>query len=313
MKSFLLDYLACPACLPRENRLQPRIFSESGQDIISADLSCAHCNTVYPVQNGIACLLPPAPSTEGPGYNKYESAQSVASYLWSHYADLLQDPQGSTAYEDWSELMQPASGMFLDTGSAVGRFVFNMAQKFDFAVGLDNSNAFVQASRALLNSGQLKFQLPQEGLLCSNKLLKLPEHWRLDNVEFIVADAQKLPFCSDSFSSTASLNMVDKLRQPLEHLQEAGRVSCSQAAQFLLSDPFSWSPETSPVEAWLGGKAEGDFSGYGLDNITAWLQGENGAQNPAWQIESRGYVWWKLRTHRNHFELIRSCYVKASR
>jgi len=32
-----------------------------------------------------------------------------------------------------------------------------------------------------------------------------------------------------------------------------------------------------------------------------------------WQIDGTGSVWWKIRNHKNHFEMIRSWYVKATR
>ena len=132
-------------------------------------------------------------------------------------------------------------------------------------------------------------------------------------MEFLVADAQKLPFKSGSFSSLASLNLVDKLPNPLYHLREMNRVAVANEAQFLFSDPFSWSEEVTEPGHWLGGTQEGPYSGNGLENVSEILRGRKNGLQPRWSIEKLGHIWWKIRTHQNHFELIRSCYVKAAR
>jgi hypothetical protein len=66
-------------------------------------------------------------------------------------------------------------------------------------------------------------------------------------------------------------------------------------------------------ENWLGGTLDGVFSGRGNQNVIALLEGKAGALAPPWQVERHGHVWWKIRTHSNHFELIRSCFIKAVR
>ena len=81
----------------------------------------------------------------------------------------------------------------------------------------------------------------------------------------------------------------------------------------LFSDPFSWSEDVATEEDWLGGTERGPYSGRGVENIMEVLKGEKGGLVPEWKIEKHGHVWWKIRTHSNHFELIRSCYVKAVR
>ena len=103
---------------------------------------------------------------------------------------------------------------------------------------------------------------------------------------------------------------------PLEYqfLQELmNRVTRDEEAQFVLSDPFSWSTEAAPVEAWLGGTTDGPHAGKGLANIAQLLAEGTRALAPAWQVGEPGHVWWKIRTHSNHFELIRSCYIHARR
>jgi hypothetical protein len=128
-----------------------------------------------------------------------------------------------------------------------------------------------------------------------------------------VANALALPFRKKSFNIFSSLNLVDKVPSPINHLWEMNRVTRNQEAQFVLSDPFSWSTETAPMTEWLGGTTEGPFAGKGLTNVATLLSEGKDQLAPAWQVEEPGHVWWKIRTHTNHYELIRSCFIHARR
>ncbi len=310
MKASLVDVLICPSCLPVENALTLRAGQAVDDDILEGELSCGFCGGVFPVQEGLADL---DPGRQQRSASRYEMPAVLSSYLWSHFGDLLPDRQASDAYARWADLVQPHTGFCLDIGAAVGRFSFEMARKCDFVVGLDNSRTFIRTARELLRHRRKTLMLPDEGQLYLEVELPFPDGWRTDNMEFIIGDAQALPFRSHFFSSVASLNMVDKLTRPLAHLQESSRVAKDKDAQFLLSDPFSWSAEAASEDRWLGGLADGPFAGHGLDNIIALLREGRKLPGPAWTIARRDSIWWKIRTHSNHFELIRSCCVKADR
>jgi uncharacterized protein YbaR (Trm112 family) len=313
MKKLLIDILICPACLPDENRLTTEIIEEQDEDIFSGSLTCRQCGKVYPIRNGIALLDPAFPQQKDKGVSKYETAPVLSSYIWSHYGDILNDPNASSAYTEWADLMHLNSGLAIDAGSAVGRFTFEMSQKSDFVIGVDNSLSFIQSARELMINRRIKIDLLQEGILTREETLYLPETWDSGKVEFIVGDALALPFRTETFSSLASLNLIDKVPLPIKHLKEMNRVAKERDAQFLFSDPFSWSKDVSNEEDWLGGTDRGPYSGRGMENIMALLKGERKELLPEWRVEKHGHIWWKIRTHSNHFELIRSCFVNAHR
>lgn len=313
MKKILLDVLVCPACLPEEVKLTEHVRESSGDDILDGELRCGRCGGAYPILDGIAGLAPSPLAVETLSANKYETAPVVSSYLWSHYADILGDENGSQAYRVWAGLMQPHAGLAIDAGGAVGRFTFEMAGKCDFAVGLDTSRAFIRVARELMQQRRITFALKQEGNITADVTLHLPEEWNTGKAEFIVADAQALPFRANSAASFSSLNLIDKVPSPRTHLAEMNRAVAASGAQFLLSDPFSWSEEAAPEEEWLGGKTSGEYAGKGLDNVMALLGRERNRLPPVWEIQTHGHVWWKIRTHANHYEQIRSCYLKAVR
>lgn len=312
MKKILLNMLICPACLPDENILQIRIIEEQADDVLMGSLTCPQCANTYPIRDSIA-FLDPAHLEQGTPESKYETAPVLSSYLWSHYADILNDPDASPAYQEWAGLMHPHTGVALDAGCAVGRFAFEMSLKCDLAIGVDNSVSFIRCARALMTNRRMTTGLKEEGILEREVTISLPESWDTRRVEFIVGNAQALPFSSGAFSSLASLNLVDKLPMPLTHLKEMHRVAAQQNAQILFSDPFSWSEDVADEKNWLGGTDRGPHSGRGLKNIMSLLTNERDGWPPPWRIEDQGHIWWKIRTHANHFELIRSCFVKGVR
>lgn len=312
MKELLLEMVVCPVCLPDEIGLAADIIERERGEITEGDLACPGCGGSYPIREGIALLAPPAPAG-GAAAAKYESAPAAASYLWSHYGDLLGDPEASPAYREWAGLLSGNSGLALDIGSAVGRFGFEMSRTHDFVIGVDSSVSFVRIARELMIHGRKPVALPEEGFLTRGETVVLPPAWRTARVEFIVADALALPFRSGLFSTVAALNVADKVPLPLKHLQEANRVACEREARLLFSDPFSWSAEIAREEDWLGGKEHGPYAGRGIDNVIALLAGKNRLLLPSWRIARRGHVWWKIRSHANRFELIRSLFVTAER
>ncbi len=311
MKLQLLEVLVCPVCLPAEAPMQIDIIENHENDIETGILTCSQCSATFPINEGIAHLDPKQNDFQT-GENKYETEEVVSSYLWSHYGELFDPENCSKAYTTWSEMMQPHGGIAIDAGGAVGRFTFEMSSKCDFSIGIDTSVAFIKAARELMKIRQMNIQLKEEGFLTKEVHLALPEQWRSDKVEFLVANAMALPFRAKSVSSFASLNLVDKVPSPIKHLEEMNRITRDKDVQFLLSDPFSWSTEAAPVDEWLGGKIEGPFAGQGLDNIDRLLE-EDSRLAPAWKVETKDKVWWKIRTHTNHFELIQSCFLKTSR
>jgi len=312
MKEILLDMLICPRCLPEEVGLRESVAAASGADITTGTLRCERCGSDYPIREGIA-FLEPNPSESLRAKNRYETVAVVSSYLWSHFGDLMGDEEASGAYRAWADLMDPHAGPCLDAGSAVGRFSFEMAQKSDFAIGIDNAVSFIRAARELMIRRRATVDLAEEGLLKRPERLVFPEGWRTDNCEFIVGDALALPFRADLFGSVCSLNIVDKVPKPLTHIREINRVARAQSAQCLFSDPFSWSADVAEPADWLGGTPAGEFAGRGQGNVVALLEGKIGGLRPYWRIEGQGRIWWKIRTHSNHYETIRSCFVKAVR
>lgn len=314
VKRFLLPHLICPACLPREEPLTlSAVDREEGDDIVAGRLSCRRCRRRFDIADGIARLLPDTDGGPSGSQWRYEEAGMADRYLWSHYADLAGVEGNASANHAWQALLQPVSGPALDAGCAVGRLTFQLAAVSSWAVGCDLSLGFIRTARRLAREGKMTFSLPLEGNLRQEFSIILPGSWRRDNVEFVVADAQRLPFARGSFRQMVSLNLIDRVPYPLAHLYEVNRVSTQEEARLLCASPFSWSSGTTPEERWLGGRSDGDYSGRGIDNLRELLQGKNGVISPPWRVAAEGAVEWLMRSHCNHREIINSLYLAAER
>ncbi|PLX86661.1 MAG: SAM-dependent methyltransferase [Desulfuromonas sp.] len=314
MKRRLLDILICPACLPGERPLGASVAREEDGEIVSGRLDCSTCGSRYPIEDGTAHLLP-GPGGGPGGQSRYEEEAAASAYLWSHYGDVFDspgagDPEAGGAYRRWAGLLPERAGLAIDFGCAVGRMSWEMAARSELAVGLYRSRAFVGLARRLAREGTLDFGLSVEGTLSERRTVRLPAAWRDANVEFVVGDALAPPFPAGLFGLVASLNLLDRVPRPLRHLQEVGRVAAAKGARLVFSDPFSWSAEAADESEWLGGRDEGPYPGSGPDNVRRILERET---RPPWSVSEAGALWWKIRNHRNHYELIRSEYFLATR
>lgn len=57
MKRELMAILACPMC---KGELKLTVEKEDGQEIVNGSLYCPKCNELYPIEDTIPNLLPPA-------------------------------------------------------------------------------------------------------------------------------------------------------------------------------------------------------------------------------------------------------------
>ncbi|PIE66963.1 MAG: methyltransferase type 11 [Deltaproteobacteria bacterium] len=314
MKTWLIDALICPQCLDSEIELNLDISAGTDDEIIEGRLACPQCGQAYHIHEGLAVVVPEKTLPviqETTGYNSFSMH---SSYLWSHYSEFFNGPDATDAYQKWARVFgAERSGLALDIGCAVGRLTFEMTKTHDRAVGLDTSISFVRAARELAARKRLVFDLIMEGQITEKRACDLDPEFGFDRVEFIVADAMALPFRSRRFATVSSVNILEKVPDPLLHLAEANRVMDENDARFLFSDPFSWDENVNSPDRWLGGTKDGPFKGGGMDNICRLLQDPESVFSPGFNIKDMGQVLWKIRKTRNLWEHITSQFVVAER
>jgi SAM-dependent methyltransferase/uncharacterized protein YbaR (Trm112 family) len=313
MKKWLVNELICPECLDTQTQLTVEIQTENDEEILEGRLTCANCQSAYEIHDGIAVVVPAKTLPITKDTAGYGSGPMLSSYLWSHYSEFFNGPDATDAYKIWAQGFSPQDGWALDIGCSVGRLTFELTKTHEKAVGVDTSLSFIRAARKLAAQKRLEFDLILEGKITQKRSSDLDSAYGFDNAEFIVADAMALPFKSNRFATAASINILEKVPDPLKHLQEANRVMDKTKAQFLFSDPFSWDEAVSSPDLWLGGRNSGPYEGYGIDNICRLLQDDNGVFSPGFSIQEKGEVLWKIRKTRNLWEHIKSQFVLGRR
>lgn len=317
MKKWLLEELICPECLcagsDREIALTADIRQETDEEILEGGLLCPECGRRYDIHEGIAIVVPEKTLPITRHTAGYGSRSMLSAYLWSHYSEFFNGPDATDAYKKWAAAFAIQDGWALDIGCSVGRLTFELTKTHDRAVGIDTSLSFVRAARKLAAQKHIAFDLIMEGEITETRSSDLDPDFDLKSAEFIVADAMALPFRSNRFAMACSVNILEKVPDPSSHLAEANRVMNKDNARFLFSDPFSWDETVSHPVLWLGGKTEGPYKGYGMDNICRLLRDGSGVFSPGFGIIETGEVLWKIRKTRNLWEHITSQFVIAQR
>src|SRR5260370_8202654 len=73
-----------------------------------------------------------------------------------------------------------------------------------------------------------------------------------DLMSYWCCDVGNLPFVDATFDGALSLNVLDCVASPLQHLAELGRVLRAEAPG-LMSTPYDWSQNATPLPHSLGG------------------------------------------------------------
>ncbi len=181
---------------------------------------------------------------------------AVGPYLCTHYDDL-----GSVAKpsEPLYEFLQAYStrnphavlegfanhhgnggrGLALDIGCHVGGFTALLAQRSRFVYGIDLSFENLLLASQILKGRPKKldrYRLYQEGKRYIWRGLNAPH---CQNVEFVVATGDNLPFKASTVDTVSSCNVVDIVAQPMKLIDEKVRV-LKKGGLLLLSDPYEF-------------------------------------------------------------------------
>ncbi|OJT99377.1 MAG: hypothetical protein BGN83_19275 [Rhizobium sp. 63-7] len=286
----------CPLCRRQGNQSALAILvveAEEDDDIRSGILSCGACGAEFPILDGLPVLVPEVrryvqdnlfyilarndltPAVEGligdaagPGSGLEAIRQHVSSYAWDHWGD--RDPEGAGDLPGGAtpgavirnlasglEMIAAdmADGPILDIGCGTGRTTAELAERTGrLTLGIDISMSLARAGRQAVVGGVVDYALRRNGLVydrrryaAGHKAGKLADIW--------ICDVMALPFETDTFAAAAAMNVVDCMVDPRAGLTEISRALRPDGAA-ILSVPFDWSGQVTPVEAWLGGHSQ---------------------------------------------------------
>ncbi len=313
MKKWVREKLICPECLADEIPLDLIIKKADGDDVRQGRLICPACKRTYPIENGVAVLLPAASSAVLSETSGYNSKNMLSAYLWCHFCDFLNDPAATDAYQTWSSFFTKSDGDALDIGCSVGRLSLELTKTHPRVIGIDTSISFVKKARELVQKKTLDFDLIIEGFITENRTCAFDADFNYDGVDFLVADALALPFPGRAFSTVTSINLLEKVADPLRHLKDINRVMKEKASMFVFSDPFSWDETFSDPKYWLSGGLNGNGSHRGIESIRRYFAGKDQVFDPPLNVLDTCDVPWKIRKTRNLWEHINSECIVGTR
>ncbi|MEO7932395.1 MAG: putative 4-mercaptohistidine N1-methyltransferase [Chthoniobacterales bacterium] len=197
--------------------------------------------------------------------NPYETDKLLAEYLLFHYASPEQViPPGvpemafsaDFAVRSVSQTLQPdllsKPARALDLGCAVGRSSFELARHCEEVIGVDFSQRFIAAARAVKESGFAEFNRCEEGHLATALRNFLPSEIKRHRVQFETGDAMHLRPGLGEFDVVHAANLIDRLPEPLRLLRQLPAL-VKPGGQLILTSPYTWLEEYTPQANWLGG------------------------------------------------------------
>lgn len=207
----------------------------------------------------------------GPGSPYVETRHHLSSYVHGHYGDL--DPEerprperppllsildvGLRVAQD--PMLQPLPpGPVLDAGCSVGRTSFALAEALPgrLVLGADLNFSMLRLASRALRAGEISYPRRRVGLVYDRRRVpvELPGA-DADNIDFWACDAQAPPFAPRTFALASSLNLLDCVTSPWEHLAALGQ-ALQVGGRAVIATPYDWSPGATPVEGWIGGHSQ---------------------------------------------------------
>lgn len=202
---------------------------------------------------------PPLPSS-----SVYETDKQLSEYAEFHYGDAyfgVPNFSKTLAQLAIQAMGNKAAVHALDIGCATGRATFELARHFEHVTGIDFSARFIDLGVQLAEQGIARYTLTDEGELVSyreRKLADLGLDATRDRVAFFQGDACNLKPHFSGYDLILASNLIDRLYSPIKFLGTVHE-RLNIGGLLLLASPYTWLPEHTPREEWIGGyKKDGE-------------------------------------------------------
>ena len=143
----------------------------------------------------------------------------------------------------------------LELGCAVGRSSFELARHAREVIGIDLSRRFIQAAETMRERGEISFVRVEEGTVTTPLCGRLPAGIERRRCRFQTGDATVYDPSLGTFDLVLAANLLDRVESPTRLLENCVRY-LRAGGTLILSSPYTWLPEFTPAEAWLGGRLD---------------------------------------------------------
>ena len=245
--------------------------------------------------------------------DKYDTDEVVNQYLLFHYgsedeqrddvlASRIEYPNVTNLIDRTVELMNEyttGKGKALDLGCAVGRSSFELAREFESVVGLDYSDAFIDAAELLRKQKTLSYQRWDTGRHNTELQASIDPAIDCERLGFVQGDAANLdgvPLLqtSEAYDAILLSNLMCRLSAPAECLRqftESDRYVKSGGI-LVISSPNTWMEQYTDPDNFLDG-ADSEATVAAL-----------GACLPGFELLHEEDLPFMIREHRRKYEYI---------
>ena len=197
-------------------------------------------------------------------FNTYETDEQISQYLEFHYSDEyfgVKNFPKACIDTIFKQAKDKTLKRALDLGCAVGRSSFELAKQVELVEALDFSTRFIRNAQSLVEHGNVRYLITDEGELSTLKQASLEElglQKTAKRVEFTQGDASNLKPLYKHYDLIFAGNLIDRLYEPTSFLSTIHE-RLNAGGLLVLTSPYTWLEEFTKKENWLGGyKVDGE-------------------------------------------------------
>ena len=250
------------------------------------------------------------------GGKRYETSALVDQYMLFHWGSRTEqgdtEIKASVGHPDtrmFMETMAELVGDFahayesvLDLGCATGRASFELARRFNRVLGLDYSQAFIDAADIMQRQGSLAYSRLESGRHTTPMVARVPDAIDRSRVTFIQGDATRLAAAGigadnkqgERFDAVLMSNLLCRLPDPAACLQQftGPDALLRDGGILVLSSPNTWMEQYTPVDAFVDG-ADSEEALVRLGELL-----------PGYELVHHQDLPFMIREHRRKYEYI---------
>lgn len=245
------------------------------------------------------------------GGQRYETDALLNQYMLFHWGSRSEQrdeeitaASGHPETRMFMETMAEMTGDFacrhdavLDLGCATGRASFELARRFKNVLGLDYSQAFIDAACIMQRQGSLAYERLESGRFTTPMMARVADDIDRGRLSFIQGDAARLADAGirdQRYDAVLMSNLLCRLPDPAACLRQfTGPDSLlNDGGVLVLSSPNTWMEQYTPVDSFI----DGPDGATALKKLAQLL--------PGFELVHQQELPFMIREHRRKYEYI---------